>query len=713
MGDFLVFGRSLHGNIRTFLTAKEVLGMKPFFQHILIYCFIFISSTAIAQDIPVELRAQIEAFVENAEADDIDLTQIIDVISTYLERPFDLNQVSAEDIAELGILTAFQIEEFIQYRELYGPFLEEEELQVIPGIDPDLANLLASIGQIKGEGAFHVPLHKMAYQGSNELYTKWIRVLEPSVGFDGNPDKNRYLGDPNKYTVRYKYSYENRLRYGLLLEKDQGEEFFRGSNRQGFDYMSGYVYLKDRTPVLKDVIIGDYTVSMGQGLIAHNDFASGKSAWVTNVKKGGRTIRPYGSVNENLYNRGLAATLNVSNKIEASLFGSMARKDGTILAIDTVSNDIVDLSFSSFFNSGYHRTPLDIQKEKTLTELKYGSVVKYKGRYLKLGLNYQHQEYNSEFSPVNALYNAYRFRGNSLDNLSLDYSLKYKNFLFYGESAHSLGSGFANIHGLLMGLDRKTSLALIYRKYDIDYHVINPNAFGERTAVANEQGLYLGLDIKPNYHWQIRAYGDIWRHPWLKFQTDSPTTGKEYLVRIDYKIKRKLNAYVLYFNERKFDNINLDQIIDPVTAQRRQKMRLHISYNISKAILLRSRYELSWFNQSDQRSKGYLLFQDIVYKPIESPIEFSTRLAFFNTDDYNSRIYAYENDLLYEFYIPAYFYKGSRYYLNLRYRGIRNVLMEFRYGYVQYDNRDIIGSGLNLIEGNKRTELKAQVKYKF
>ena len=46
---------------------------------------------------------------------------------------------------------------------------------------------------------------------------------------------------------------------------------------------------------------------------------------------------------------------------------------------------------------------------------------------------------------------------------------------------------------------------------------------------------------------------------------------------------------------------------------------------------------------------GYLIYQDVVYKPKSSPFSFSFRYGLFDTDSYNSRIYAYENDILYVF----------------------------------------------------------------
>ena len=42
------------------------------------------------------------------------------------------------------------------------------------------------------------------------------------------------------------------------------------------------------------------------------------------------------------------------------------------------------------------------------------------------------------------------------------------------------------------------------------------------------------------------------------------------------------------------------------------------------------------------------------------------RLQYCETDGYDSRIYAYENDVLYSYSIPAFSGKGYRYYINLQ-----------------------------------------------
>ncbi len=664
-----------------------------------------------AQDIPLNIRNQIESFVENNELDDVDLDQIYDRLSTYLQKPVDLNKVDSEDLAELLLFTPIQLAAFDSYRSEYGPIIAIEEIQSIQGFDLESAKILSQIAAVKMESNFHVPIHQMLYKGKNEIYTKWIRTIEKQRGFNDSLPTH-YLGDPNKYAIRYKYNYENRLRYGFILEKDAGEQFFRGSNPLGFDYMSFHLYLKDYSYFLKDVAIGDFTISMGQGLISHNDFGAGKSAWVTNVRKGGRSIRPYSSVNENAFNRGVGVTIRPIKNVELTAFGSYVKRDGNISEV--VDDDgFVDIRFSSFTQSGYHRTALEILKENEIEEQKIGGILKYKTKDFHVGFNGMFQKFDTPLQRANSLANKFLFNGDQLTNLSFDYSFKIKNFFFFGETAHSLNSGFGNIHGILAGLDRKTSLVLLYRDFDPDYHALLPNAFGERASNNNERGIYLGLDVKINYQWRFRTYADLWRHDWLKFQTDSPTNGKEYIARLDFTIKRKLNIYSQYFHERKFDNSSTGERIDPVLAQIKQRLRFNLNYNVNKSITLRSRAEFSWFKQNSKVSRGYLGYQDILFKSIDFPLQFTMRYAIFNTDDYDSRIYAYENDLIYEFYIPPFFYRGSRYYLNLRYRGIRNLMIEARYSRTYYDNQETVGSALNEIDGNTQTVVKAQIKYSF
>jgi len=108
-----------------------------------------------------------------------------------------------------------------------------------------------------------------------------------------------------------------------------------------------------------------------------------------------------------------------------------------------------------------------------------------------------------------------------------------------------------------------------------------------------------------------------------------------------------------------------------------------------------------------------MMYQDIKFKPMFSKLSFSLRYTYFNTKSYDSRIYAYENDVLYGYSIPSFYGNGKKIYLLLKYNIVKNTDLWIKISETIYDDRDVIKSGWDEIEGNKLTELKIQLRYKF
>lgn len=105
------------------------------------------------------------------------------------------------------------------------------------------------------------------------------------------------------------------------------------------------------------------------------------------------------------------------------------------------------------------------------------------------------------------------------------------------------------------------SLLLLYRYYDKRYQAFFGNAFSQNSAVQNEQGVYMGMQWTPFSRWKLSAYADIFRFPWLKYGVDAPSTGKEYMLQLDYTPSRNLSVYVRYKYKQKED-------IEPYFQQR-------------------------------------------------------------------------------------------------------------------------------------------------
>jgi hypothetical protein len=365
--------------------------------------------------------------------------------------------------------------------------------------------------------------------------------------------------------------------------------------------------------------------------------------------------------------------------------------------------------------SGLHRTASEIADEGKVRHGVYGFSWRYRTHRLQLGANavYQHLSRPLQRDPVP--YNQFRFQGMTLGNVGADYSIFFRNVHVFGETAWSDNGAVATVNGLLATIHRGIDVALLYRMLPRDYHHLGATPFAETSSGENEQGIYLGVEIRPGRSWKVSAYHDVWKHPWLRFNADAPSTGDEQLIRITFHRKRSIEAYVQYRHERKERNLTGSTApFDLLVDRHKHQLRVHCSYKVSRDLELRSRIEALRFREHIAPAEsGFMIYQDILYKPVGTPLSFTMRIGLFDTDSFDSAIYAYENDLVNQFHIPAHAYRGVRSYLNVRYRGLRNLSLEFRVAQTRYTERDTIGSGNDQIEGNTRTDLKAQMILDF
>lgn len=682
--------------------------------------FVWAQRDSIPSEVPDINQNILEDVLQNAEEDaDFEFNTIFEQLELYAEKPLNLNKASESEIVGLGLLSDIQVYNFLKYRKEVGELIAIFELQAIPELDLTTIRRILPYVKVSGDvDDFQVSIKEMLTGGKDELYVRWSRVLEERRGFrplaEGETS-SRYLGDPNKLYVRYKHSYDNKLSYGFTAEKDAGEEFFTGSNKAGFDYYSAHIFLKDYKKNIKAIALGDYSVSMGQGLVLYSGFGVGKSSFTTLIKRGTRTLRPYSSVNENSFLRGAGTTLAFGDHIELTAFGSLNKRDGNALERDTLDVNQEFLEFSSLQTSGFHRTPNEIADKKIIQQFTLGGSLKYKFNGGHVALNTLFDKFDRTLTRRPQLYNQFYFSGDRLLNMSVDYSYIYKNMNFFGETAYSDNGAIATINGLLLGLDKKVDMALLHRYFPRDYQAIIANPFSEGSGGRNESGFYMGLMIKPNRNWEIASYYDMYSFPWLRFQVDAPSRGYDFLGKITYTQRRKLRAYVQVRYENKEINAPNNTTKADILAPFGQfQTRLYFSNNVSKVLELRSRFDFG-FSDKEGRDlqKGMMFYQDIIYKSPSFPVSFSTRFAIFDTDGYDVRFYAYESNLLYTFSIPAYYHQGTRFYLNAKYRPTRNLTLELRYSQTYWRNQENFGSGLEEIEGQRRSEVNAQIRYRF
>lgn len=666
----------------------------------------------------------------NEDVDVSDLQFVYEALESFASSPLNLNNATVSDLEDLFLLNQYQIQEFFLYKKKVGDLISIYELQAIPGFDLKTIQAISSFVRVSGEGNFQKSIPSMFKESKRVLISKWIRPLQKEAGYtiqegDEVPD---YEGSPDRLLFRMRGRFGNKLSYGFTAEKDDGESFFRKSNPQGFDFYSAHIYLRDYSERVKDLALGDFSVSMGQGLIAYSGFAGRKGADVLNINRKRRPLRQFASLNEILFFRGAGATISLTDKLNLTAFGSYRKVDGNIFENDSTAIDFEEFEIltSSLLTSGYHATQNEIEDEKTIGLLQTGGKLEYKTDTWYVALNSIYHRLDKPLNRSDRPYNRFAFRGDKLLNVSSDYGFLIQNFKFFGETAMSDNGSIASVNGLYIGLDRRASMTVMYRHMPADFHALNNRPFAETSQGANENGLYLGLKLDLNKNWDWRFYFDAWKHPWLRFTADAPSKGVEYFSRITYKRKRRMEVYFQVRNEIKETNAPDNETpIDFLVDQHRTNVRFHISNKLSKQFELRTRAEWSFFDvEVEPLRKGYLLYQDLIFRPAELPFSLSTRFAIFDTDNYDARIYAYENDLLYTFSIPAFSGKGTRFYTNIRYRPHRRWTIEARYERTFLQGGDVFaegrfvttegfGSGSTFIEGNVRSAFEMQVQYKF
>lgn len=669
------------------------------------------------------IEKRIEMIAEANEETEIDYTTLFDDLNYLFDNPVDLNSVEKEQLQQLSLLTDVQINNLLNHIEKNGKLISVYELQSIEGFD--LQTIQSILPFIKISDSFdspHIGFKELIQNSGNQILLRETRVIEQLEGFKPIDDStlaakpnSRYLGSPDKFYARYRFSFGNKISAGITGEKDAGEEFFKGTQKNGFDFYSAHIYLRNFGKI-KFLALGDYQVNFGQGLTFWSGLAYGKSADAMNIKKNPITLRPYVSAMENMFMRGGAVTVAIKY-FEVTGFYSSKKID----AVKSQSSDTTlaedDFIITSLPVSGFHRTPSEVAQKHNLRETIYGTNISYKRRKGNIGVSAVKSHWEGLFQQRTYSYN--QFTLNTPDNLNIgaDYSYIIRNLNFFGEAARSQNGGMAFLNGAIATLSPDVSISLLHRNFQKNYQSLYSNAFSETRSTSNEKGLYFGLNAKLNSIFTLSGYIDKFEFPWLKYQVNAPSQGVDYLAQLTYKPSKKLEIYVRYRQKIKGINSN-DQLamIDYVTDNEKQNLRFNSSYKVSEAITLRNRVDfLKFQNEDSPPESGYLIYQDIMYKSksLKFPFSCSFRFALFETDSYNSRIYTYENDVLYAFSIPAFYYKGTRAYIILQYKLMRNVDVWLRWAQTYYSNRDVISSGLSEIQGQTKTEVKAQIRYKF
>lgn len=694
------------------------------------------------------INQNVELLSEQLQSEDGDLTSLTDVWTYYKSHPLNLNRVSAEELKELQLLNDIQINSLLKHREKNGNLISIYELQSINGFDLASIKKLLPFAYVSDNfGSAHFSLNEMLKDGRHEFVTRFQRILEPMAGYNTSDSLKRakpngyYLGDPNRIFARYTFQYNNNVSFAIAGEKDAGEQFNVGGSKvdsimyndgsqknyakynqtNGFDFYTGHIAIRN-IKFIKTLVIGDYQATFGQGLSLWQGFGFGKSASPMSMKRYGVGIKPYRSFDENRFFRGAAGTFKL-DKYEITGFASHKNIDANVTSVDSTEAenlnptdpDFSPTTVSSLGIGGIHNTNSLMQDKGSITQTILGANAAYNNKSLHVGTTFYNMQLGAELVKSPSLYNRYDFQGTNNFVGGLDYNYVFRNTNLFGEFSMSENGGKAFCQGLIIALDPKLTFIGHYRNFEKNFKNLYGYAVSENTLPQNEQGLYIGAEAKLFKSLTLSLFLDQYKFNWLKSSASAPSTGRDVFTQLNYTPTKKIDMYFRFRHRTKYENNSEDNFYDYLVPYIQYNYRYNLSAQITPEIKFKSRIEYTHIDKATHPDEdGVAFVQDLIYKKLKFPFTVTLRYAVFDTKSFDSRVYTYENDVLYGYSVPALYYKGQRAYFIVNWDITRNFEIWVRVASTIYDNQNIQSEGsLNEINSNHKTELKLQARLKF
>lgn len=686
---------------------------------LLISCFTAIYPVSIVDAQTLSWEHFLEQITADEESEYTAWEYLYDELCELHEHPFNINNSTKEQLEQLPFLTAAQVENILAYLYSYGPMQTLGELQLVGEMDFDTRQLLSFFvyaGNV-AERKKPLSLKNIFRYGKHEMITRVDIPLYERAGYKTYSDSilqrypnRKYAGDPYYHSLRYQFHYGNKVFAGLVAEKDAGEPFFTG-NKKGYDFYSFYFMLKDIGP-LKALLLGNYRLSFGQGLVMNTDFSLGKMAALSSIGSLNKGIRKHSSTGEDNYFRGVAAAYRLG-RLVITAFYSNKKQDATLKQDSSV---MINPFITSFKTDGYHRTPLEISKKNNTSNELFGSNLTYSNKGFHVGATGVYNVFNRMLKPGDEMYKKYYPRGAEFYTYGTDYSYFHHRFTLAGETAYCKGGGVATMNSFQFQLVRDYKVILIQRYYSKEYNALYANAFSESSGVQNESGVYIGVEATPLKRIKMTGYIDFFRFPYLKYQASIPSSrGIDGVWQSVWTPNKRMSFFLKYRYKNKGKDFTLkDTKKKGIDVEVQQKFRFQWQYIPVEMWWIKTTFDYAQVDFMAQDSDcGYMVTQNVSYKPISFPVGFDLAVAYFHTDSYDSRLYMYEKGMLYSFSFPSFYYRGMRWAAVVRYDMNEHFTVIGKYGSTRYFDRESIGSSQQKIEGNLKQDIQLQVRMKF
>ncbi len=609
------------------------------------------------------------------------------------QEPLDINTATREQLLQLPFLNDKQVEDIHIYIDRFGTMKSTGELAMITSLDYTTRCLLSYFVCCKEPESPAMPDWQKVMKYGRHSVTATANI----PFYERRGDKEGYLGYPYRHSLRYRFHYSDRLKIGFLGAQDAGEPFFANKNGAGYDFYAFYAEAH-RIGRLKTIVAGRYRASFGMGLVMSNDFSMGKLAALYALGQKGYGLRAHTSRSQANYLQGAAATVTLARGLDISALVSYRKTDATL--------NHGDSCIASLDTDGYHRTVSEMGKKNNTSETLAGAHLHFRRHGFHLGATGSFTSYSKDLAPATTpLYRRYYPSGNDFWNIGADYGYTGHLVSLHGETATGGCGAIATIHSLSLTPSSQWTLLAVQRFYGKKYYSMHANSLSEGGRVQNESGIYIGAQWQPLKRLRLTAYTDYAYFAGAKYQAQQASHAWDHLIQAQYD-HRQLSVTARYrLKRREYDNTDATALATKTTHRARLSATLnrHSWRFTTTADAAHSSFEES--------STGWMLTQQVGYR--RRALQLNATLAYFHTDDNESRLYGYEPGTLYTFAYQAFAGEGFRYALTARADIASRLTLIAHLATTDYLDRDHIASGLQQIDRSSKTDLELQLRWNF
>lgn len=631
--------------------------------------------------------------------DDVEESNLEDLYEHLCEleaSPIDLNSATDEDLKQLSFLSAQQLEELTEYIYHYRPLRSMGEVAMVESMDPlrlQLMRHFAFVGKAadKKDG---FSLKKALKYGKNELVAT-LRV----PFYERKGDKNGYLGYKYKHWFRYKFSYGQYLQAGITGSQDAGEPFFSNNNKLGYDHYSYYIIMR-KLGRIKTLALGQYKLRLGLGLIMNTRFSLGKTAMLA-MNSTGNAISANSSRSDAYYLQGAAATVSVTKHIDATAFASYRKIDATL-------NDEGEIR--TILKTGYHRTQSEMMRKHNASQFATGGSLQMHKNGFHAGANAVYTSFSKTLAPDHSqVFRRYNPEGNGFWNAGIDYGYISHRININGETAVNDANAVATLNSIVYNFSPSLTVTAVQRYYSYKYYSLFSSSFSDGGHIQNESGIYAGLSWTPLPRLSLLAYTDYAYFPWARYQVSAASHSWDNMLQGTYTMQ-KFTVLARYRIRLRQKDEKLPGS-DTKTLANKTEHRARAALSFDNASWHAKTQADIAYCAATENSFGWMLSQTMAYK--YKFIDASANINYFHTHDYESRLYAYERGMLYNFSFPMFYGNGIRLALCVKANVGKNLMLQGKIGTTKYFDRDHISSSYQQIDGSAMTDLDLQVRWKF